>query len=319
LLTLRLAYLSVSKSALMKTFIDDLKQTWHKPNNGLVQLIVINVIVFVCVNIIWVFAALFKAPAVFAAVQYALFIPAPITEFITRPWTLFTYFFTHQDFFDILFSMLGLYWFGRIIHEYLGNPKVISLYIYGGVMGGICYLILLNTIPTLDAIGSEVGVVGARASVYAIAVAAATLVPNLTLHLLFLGPVQLKYVVAVYVFLAFISLAGANAGASVAYLGGAVMGYIFIAFLQKGKDLGKPIWIVLHGIQNLFRPKPTIKVKQRATAGGAKASRNEKYSAKSTSPTQDEIDEILDKISAYGYEALTTEEKQILFKASQRK
>lgn len=303
----------------MKTFIDDLKQTWHKPNNGLVQLIVINVIVFVVLKIVWVFSELLKVPDVFAVLQYTLFIPAPIMEFITRPWTLFTYFFVHQDFFDILFCMMGLYSFGRIVHEYVGNPKVISIYIYGGILGGISYLLLLNSVTPLDSIGSEIGVAGSRASVYAIAIAAATLVPNLTLHLLFIGPVQLKYVVFVYVFLGVIGFAGANAGASVAYLGGALMGYIFVVRLRKGQDLGKPIWAIINGIKNLFKPKPTFKVKQKATAGGAKASRMENYSGKSGSPTQDEVDEILDKISAYGYEALTTEEKQILFKASQRK
>jgi hypothetical protein len=216
--------------------------------------------------------------------------------------------------------MLGLYWFGRIVDEYLGNAKLISLYVYGGIVGGICYIILLNSIPTLNAISSEIGVAGARASIYAIAVGAATLVPNLTLHLLFIGPVQLKYVVAIYVFLAFIGLAGGDAGSSVAYLGGALLGYIYIQRLQKGQDLGRPLWIVLNGIKNIFSGKPKIKVKQKATAGGAsKASRSEGYSGKGGVPSQDEIDALLDKISAYGYDSLTTEEKQTLFKASQKK
>lgn len=302
----------------MKTFVDDLRYTWSKPNNGLVQLIVINVIVFVLLNIVWVFAALFNYPPMYQIMQKSLFIPAPIMEFILRPWTLFTYFFTHKDFFDILFGMLGLYWFGRIIDEYLGNEKLIALYVYGGIVGGICYIVLLNIVPTLSHVGSEIGVAGARASIYAIAVGAATLVPNLTLHLLFIGPVQLKYIVAIYVFLAFVGLAGGDQGASVAYLGGALIGYIFIARLQKGQDMGRPLWAMLNAIKNVFSTKPKIRVKQKATAGGTKASRAESYSGKNV-PSQDEVDAILDKISAYGYEALTTEEKQILFKASQKK
>ena len=83
--------------------------------------------------------------------------------------------------------------------------------------------------------------------------------------------------------------------------------------------MGRPLWAMLNAMKGVFTPKSTIRVKQKATAGGAKASRSEAYSGKSGVPSQDEIDAILDKISAYGYESLTTEEKQLLFKASQKK
>jgi membrane associated rhomboid family serine protease len=303
----------------MQTFIDDIKYNWNKPNNGLVRLIAINIAVFMLLKIVWVVSELSHFPIAYTITQEALFIPAPILEFIVRPWTLFTYFFTHKDFFSILFSMIGLYTFGRIIEAYLGNAKLISLYVYGGIFGGICYLLVVNLVPTLGVIGSEIGVAGSNASVYAIAVAAAVLSPNLTLHLLLLGPVKLKYVVGVYVLLALMVFVGENVGANVAYLGGALMGYIFINNIRKGNDLGKPLWKMLNSIAEIFKPKPKIRVKQKATAGGGQASRKESYSGKSGIPTQDEVDAILDKISAYGYEALTTEEKQILFKASQKK
>jgi membrane associated rhomboid family serine protease len=306
----------------MSTFIEDFKTTWSKPNNGLMQLIVLNVIVFVVLNTIWVFSKLFDYRPMYLVMRDVLFMPYQLPEFIVRPWTLFTYFFTHQDFLHILFNMLGLYWFGRIIDEYAGNQRLIGIYIYGGIAGGLLYLLLLNTIPTLSTISNDVGMIGASGSVYAIAVAAAVLVPNLSLHLLFFGAVQLKYLVAIYVFLSFIGLGGENAGGSVAHLGGALMGFVFAAQYRKGNDWSRPIWRLFSWLNSWRKPQPTrFSTRQKTTVGGsAKNSRAENgYSGKTYTPSQDEIDAILDKISAYGYESLTTEEKQILFKASQKK
>ncbi len=303
----------------MQTFIDDIKYNWNKPNNGLVKLIAINIVVFLLFKTIWVFSELAHFPTLYLYTQQALFMPAPIMEFITRPWTIFTYFFAHKEFFSILFSMMGLYTFGRIIESYLGSAKVVSLYVYGGIFGGICYLLVLNLFPDFEIIGSEIGVAGSNASIYAIAVAAAVLAPNMNLHLILLGPVKLKYIVGVYIVSAVFVFLGENTGATIAHLGGAFMGYIFIKNIRNGRDLGLPLWRMIDSIAGIFKPKPKIRVKQKATAGGGKPSRTESYSGKSGVPTQDEVDAILDKISAYGYEALTTEEKQILFKASQKK
>jgi len=94
-----------------------------------------------------------------------------------------------------------------------------------------------------------------------------------------------------------------------------------VKMLQNGTDIGRPIYWVMESWNNLVRPKPPVRVsyRQRSSAGAATSS----YAAGSTStavntPDQDEVDMILDKISRSGYESLTREEKQKLFRASQR-
>lgn len=312
----------------MTGFIDDLKNAFNKPNNSLYKLIAINIVVFVITGVIYVISKLSGYEEVWEAVYFNLAIPSEPSFFLKKPWTLFTYMFVHdlKGIFHILFNMLALFWFGQLIMEYLGSKKVLSLYILGGITGGLLYLLLLNTIPSLE--GSSV-MVGASAGVFAIVVAAATLLPDYTFFLLFLGPVKIKYIAAIYVFLSFLGSVGPNAGGDIAHLGGALLGFIFILQLRKGNDIGKPVNAVFDGIAGLFKKRSKIKVSynkganayaKKATASKVTSSYSKKTSASSsTSVDQDEIDAILDKISQSGYEKLTTEEKQKLFKASQKK
>jgi membrane associated rhomboid family serine protease len=314
----------------MTGLLDDLKNAFNKPNNSLYQLIAINIVVFVITGVIMVFSKLSGFPQAWILTYENIAISSVITEFIYKPWTLITYMFAHdleqQGFrviFHILFNMLALFYFGQLIMEYLGSKKVLSLYVLGGVAGGLLYLLLLNTVPALMVPSY---LVGASAAVYAIVVAAATLLPDYTFFLLFLGPVRIKYIAAVYIFISFLGSVGDNAGGEISHLGGALIGFIFIVSLRKGNDLGKPVIAILDGIGNLFKRKSKIKVSYNKGSYAKETSKvSSGYKSKSTTSSssssidQDEIDAILDKISQSGYDKLTTEEKQKLFKASQKK
>lgn len=295
----------------MTTLFDDFKNAFRKNDNGLIQLILINVIVFVVLNIIYVISRISGGTFYFHVADF-LSIPAPIREFIRQPWTLVTYFFTHKDVFHILFNMLFLYWFGNIIKEYLGNRRLINIYVIGGLAGGIAYLLVFNLIPFYAHQAQGVQMIGASAAVYAIVVAAPTLIPNYTFNLLLIGPVRIIYIAAFYIFVSFINVVGPNAGGNIAHLGGALMGFLYIQQLRRGKDLGKPVSFVLEKVNGLFKKKSKIKVTytNRTVTKASKANPKK--------PNQDEIDAILDKISVSGYESLSKEEKQKLFSASQK-
>ncbi len=299
----------------MNGFLDDFKNAFSKPNNGLIQLIVINVVVFLVLIVLKVILTVSGSPDIYSYIYHLLFLPAPVQEFIRQPWSLFTYFFVHddRDLLHILFNMLFLYWFGKLIEEYLGNRRLINLYILGALFGGIVYLIMYNLIPYYQDRQPIFGMVGASAAVYAVVVGAATLMPNYTFFLLLLGPVRIKYIAAFYVVSSFIGTIKENSGGNIAHLGGALLGFIFIIQLKKGHDLGKPLTAFAEWLKDLTKPKPKIKVTHR-TAVRNGASPGSLYSA----PNQDEIDAILDKISRSGYESLTKEEKQKLFRASQK-
>lgn len=311
----------------MSVLTDEFKNVWTKSNNGLMQIIVINLLVFVVINLLYVGLAVSGARDIYGEIAQFIYIPAPIEKFVWRPWTLITYFFTHQNPLHILFNMWTMYWFGLIIKDFLGNSKVIALYLLGGIAGGVVYLICFNTIPYFIELTPELGMLGASACVYAIVVAAATYKPNLEMNLLFLGNIKIVYIAIAVIFLSFIGIgsssSNAGAGGNLAHLGGAFIGYLFIKQYERGIDWSTPITGLMNLISRIFTKKTgsragNTSTKSKSNSGKASNSKPKGY-ASPANPSQDEIDMILDKISAYGYDSLTTEEKQILFKASQKK
>jgi hypothetical protein len=207
--------------------------------------------------------------------------------------------------------MLVLYWFGRVFVEYLGSDKLIAVYVLGGLVGGICYLIIYNL--NIQYFG-DAEMVGASGAIFAIVVATATLLPDYTFHLLLLGPVRIKYIALFYVVLSVLYVRqGVNLGGNIAHLGGAFMGFIYIKQLQQGSNWGSWVTAFLEWSKNLFKPQPKVKVSYRS-----EKKQNQKTKPSAEKVSQDEIDAILDKISVGGYESLTRDEKEKLFNASKK-
>jgi len=294
---------------------NDFKSAFQRHNNAHAQLIIINVVIFLVIGFISVVGVIASASAIPDFIYQQFTIPPTIAEYLTRPWTLITYMFAHSryDIFHILFNMLALYWFGKLFVEYLGSDKLIAVYVLGGLAGGLLYLLMFNTVPFFVERSGFSGMVGASAAVFAIIVATATLLPDYTFHLLFFGPVRIKYIALFYVVLSFLGTTQENAGGNIAHLGGALMGFVYIKQLQAGVNWGGWITITLDWFKDLFKPKRNVKVTYRKEEkrSGSKPSGPSKAS-------QAEIDAILDKISDRGYESLTKEEKEKLFNASKK-
>ena len=113
---------------------------------------------------------------------------------------------------------------------------------------------------------------------------------------------------------------GGNAGGEITHLGGALVGFLFIKQLQAGRDLGRPVQAVGNFFARLFARRPAMSVSstRRPEPVAATAPSGGKKNAVANQPLQDEIDLILDKISRSGYESLSKDEKQKLFRASQQ-
>lgn len=306
----------------MYSILDDFKNAWRKPDNGLVQLIILNVTVFVGLGILLVISSITGFDSLFEFAYRQFTIPAPIGEFITRPWTLLTYSFAHsfRNLWHIIMNMLVLYWFGKVFVDFLGSQKLINLYVMGALAGGITYLLAYNLIPFYEErMHLFNGMVGASAAVYAITVATATYWPNYKFYLLLIGPVKIAYIAIFVIITALLGTVGSNAGGNLAHLGGALIGYIYAVQLRKGNELGKWVFKSMEFIKSFFVKSPTIKVSHRKTRSGKATSG--KTSSASQAPkgyNQADIDKILDKISASGYDSLTKEEKEMLFNASKK-
>ena len=298
--------------------LEEFKNAFSKPNNAHMQLIIINVVVFVTMGIILVVSEIGGFRGFFDAIHLQFQIPAKFQEFIFRPWTILTYSFMHEipGILHILFNMLTLYWFGKLFVEYLGSDKLIAVYILGAISGALVYLLSYNLIPyfVMRSVNSNVVMVGASASIDAIVVASATLLPEYTFFLLFFGPVRIKYLAAIIVFLSFLGTVSSNAGGNLAHLGGALMGFIYTKQLQAGINWGAWITGTIDAIKSLFAPKPKVKITYRKEEPKVQ----KKTSSTFTKASQEEIDTILDKISDKGYESLSKEEKEKLFNASKK-
>lgn len=288
---------------------DQVRDTF-KRGSALIKLIYINAAVFLLIKIIQVLAFLFGFSGVSTVLVHWLSVPADIPTLITRPWSIFTYMFLHEGFFHILFNLLWLYVFGRIFLMYLNEKKLLSVYLVGGLAGAALYIISFNIFPAFREVVSLSLALGASASVMAIVIAISVYVPNFSINLLFLGPVKLKYIAIFTIVLDVLSIPSSNSGGHIAHLGGALFGYLYISQYRKGKVITSGFDRFMDNVFALFKPKPKFKVTHKQHRPKTDIEYN-----KEKAKRQEKINKILEKISKKGYESLTREEKEILFKA----
>lgn len=287
------------------SIVDEIKESF-KTGSILTKLIYVNLAVFVIYNLVQALFLLTGNGDSFNLMQY-LAVPAYIPNLALHPWTIITYMFFHEGFLHILFNLLWLYWFGQIFLGFMSQQKMLGVYIMGGIAGALLYMLFYNIFPHFHGALPISYALGASASVYAIVVATATYSPNLQLNLMFIGPVRLKYIALFMLMLDIISIAGSNAGGHIAHLGGALFGYFYVVLHNKGYDMAKPAIFIIDMVQGLWKPKPRMKVNYK------KADTDFDYN-KRKKEQQAKVDAILDKIAKSGYEKLTAEEKEILFK-----
>jgi|694.fasta_scaffold94343_3 membrane associated rhomboid family serine protease len=295
---------------MFSSIIQDCKNAF-RDGNRLIQLIIVNLFVFVLVNLVKLGFMLAGQSQGQVDMNYhnyfGKFISMPLNaiNFIYKPYTIITYQFVHYGFFHLFFNMLSLYWFAQILENVLGNSKTLSLYIYGGITGALFALLAYSIMPNLD---PSTDLIGASAGVAAIIIAAATISPTAEVRLFIIGNVQLRYIALAFIIINLVSIPTfSNVGGSIAHLGGALFGFIFIKQLQRGNDFSVPFNKFFDWIGNLFSKKSKLNIAH---------SNIDKTKPKKVNSKQKELDVILDKISQSGYDSLTAVEKEFLFKYS---
>ena len=290
---------------------DDIKRTF-KSGSTLTRLIYINIAVFLIISIVSVIGYLINNQTISIKVLNLLSVPSSLKALLLRPWTIITYMFTHKDILHILFNMLWLYWFGIIFLEYLDPRKLVAVYLSGGISGAIVYVISFNIFPVFSQVVAESVAIGASASVMAVVVAIAAYVPDYSVNLLLLGRLKIKYVALAIFILTSVLDFSVNSGGKLAHIGGALFGYIFTLNLRRGRDLGKVINKIIDFFATLFKPRKKLRVTYKKRADDFEYN-------KARAEHQQKINRILDKISKGGYDSLTKEEKDLLFRESQKK
>lgn len=285
--------------------LDDLKFKIQK-GDALVRVIIINFFIYIPLQLLYLIGKATQNFFLFDVVKSYFELPSLPSLFLLRPWTVIAYGFAHYEIWHFLMNMLGLYWLGGIVQEFLGQKRFVNIYILGTIFGGLLCMLAYNTLPYFE---NKISLlVGASGAVFALGVAAVTLLPRYTVYFPFLGEVKLVYVIGVYLLISLAFSLGDNAGGNIAHLGGGFLGYLYIKMLNNGYDMGSPIQKTWLWISGLFKRKSKLRVSYK----------NLEH-VSSEYPDQEEIDRILDKMNQKGgYNALSKEEKEKLFKYSQK-
>jgi len=283
--------------------------------NQLVNLITLVAVVFVLLKFVFVIFKLTQLTEVdYKTNLFNKFIlPGSFGEFIKLPWTIITYMFVHDGLMRVLGNLLWLWAFGFILQDLMGNKRIIPLFVYGGIIGGIFFILTHSLFFKGPAEFAMLE--GSSPCILAIALATTMLAPRYRIFPMLNGGIPLWILTLIFVIIDFASIPILNTPAQVAHAMGGITGIIFVHQLKRNRDLGAGLNFLFDSIGNLFNParKPERKEAQQHfyKVGGTHPFK------KVPNITQARIDALLDKISQKGYRSLSEEEKEILRRASE--
>jgi len=272
------------------------------------KLIVINIAVFL---LFFIASFLFNTSSEVLMQWFVL--PEEPIEVLKQPWSLLTYSFLHGGFMHILFNMIWLNFFSKFILNLFSEKRFLTVYLLGALYGGLLFVSAYNVFPVFQ---SKAGyLLGASASVSALMVFAATYSPNISFRFFMVTIKLWQLAVGLFLLDLFRLGSGTNPGGMLSHVGGAVFGYVYAVQLAKGNDIGLWFEKIVASLVNLFKTKKNTPFRK-----VHKTPKN--TSKKKTTSVKDErqikIDGILDKIGKSGYESLTKQEKDFLFKAGDK-
>ena len=287
--------------------LDDLKLQF-RIGDTTTKLIFWNVGLFVVPLLIFSFLRLFKIE-----IEYLDFVSLSTAprELFWKPWSIISYAFFHNGIFHVLFNMLMLNFAGKLFVTFFTQKQLLSLYIVSAIFGGVIYIISYLTFPAL--VNITVSMVGASGAIMAILVATATYQPTMEVRLLLFGNVKLVYLVLVLLIIDLIQLPMNNTGGHLAHLGGALFGFLYVKQMQNGTDITNWFTICIDFFANLFSLKKATPFRS-VHVNPKKPIQKPQSNIIFKDKTQQQIDDILDKIGKSGYDSLDQQEKEFLFK-----
>ena len=282
-------------------FINTIKYK-YKIGTIIDKFIYLNVGVFALTLLITVFQGLYKGEQNFLVQWFSL--DGNLNAFLTKPWAIISYGFLHADFIHLIFNMITLYFIGNLFIQYFTQKQALNFYILGTLFGGTLYVISQNYFPLFEGMNSTL--VGASAGISAIFIGIATYMPNYEIKIRFIGFVKLWYLAVIWLAFDVIGLIGPNAGGSFSHLGGSLFGFLYVNQTNTKKTA------VFEMFSSFFKRK------EKPLKTVHKSAKRKKNTPKNSTPNQEQIDSILDKISKSGYDTLTKVEKEFLFKQGKR-
>ncbi|MDR2084158.1 MAG: rhomboid family intramembrane serine protease [Bacteroidales bacterium] len=285
---------------------------FFKSKSALSTLILINIIIWLIIALIDVFCFLFNKSSPLAAANISnnsmqwLALPSDLNSLLHKPWTIITYMFVHSNFFHIFFNMFTLFYAGKLFMTYFRKNQLLWTYFFGGIIGAAFFIGAMNIFPVFIEQNTNFHLIGASAAVLAILVTIATYIPNLEINLWLLGRVKLKYLALILILIDVLSISAGNAGGHFSHLGGMLYGFCYGFYLRRNHN--RHLSSFFQRLSNRFK--------------NLKKDRNYKNQVreekKKSEENQQNIDNILAKVSKSGYGSLTKEEKDLLFSKSKK-
>lgn len=301
--------------------VNDFKRWYYQQPQALRTIITINVVVWVAMQLLQVW------PAGLVFVRSHLALNPVFPDILLEPWQLVSYSFMHAGLLHVGFNMLWLFWIGREFERMHGSEQFWTVYLSTAIGGALICLLLSPFLPSIAGGmvgGRSIPVLGASASVLGVLTTVAILYPHKQIRLLFFGVMPLLWLVVGFLVIDALLALSSSGTAVAAHWGGALTGY-FYAKGQRG-EVRIPSWLApFFGGRRSRRTSPGLldRVKgwfgSDATTGGNRSERTvgSDGAPSRSSDRSEEVDRILDKISEQGYEALSDEEKRILYEASE--
>ncbi|HVW61333.1 MAG TPA: rhomboid family intramembrane serine protease [Puia sp.] len=292
------------------------KMILGQDGNALVQLIVINAVLFVILQFIYlIFSFNEKGPAFETDILGWFSMSMDVNKLSSRPWTILTFIFSEQKIARFIGNMFWLWGFGYILQDLMGNRKLIPIYLYGGVASAIVALLAYSFIPGLRTYAPGVYLLGANPGIMAVAIATTTIAPDYRIFPMINGGIPLWIFTLIFLIVDLAGIGHGDTAGYIANLTGAGAGFVFIYLVRRGYD--GSIWMnrVFDWCNDLFNPDKKRKGRSPKDEFYYKVSGTQPYK-KIPNITQQRIDEILDKINQQGYRFLTDEEKDILKRAA---
>lgn len=296
------------------SFLNEIKRTYN--TGGMhIRLVFFNALVFVGIGILSLIARLFGNGEVIHAFLTAIFaLKTDLIGFVTHPWGLVTSMFAHFGFWHFAMNMLFLFFSGQMFLQFFSGKRLLSTYILGGLFGGLLEIVTHLLFPAIGVQGAVV--VGASGSIMAIFMALAFYRPQLQIMLFGVVPVRLFILALLFLLSDLFAIGTYDGTAHFAHLGGALLGYLSVRNLNSNKNIvsmfSKFLDRFFNFFKGLFGPK---KMKVVKTDRRPNFKSDEQY-ALEKKLNQEKTDAILDKISRAGYDSLSKNEKDFLFKQS---
>lgn len=293
---------------------DDIKQHWR--TGGMVKrLLIINIGVFLLIWAVELAGWIINMRGLGTLLLNQLMGTSNPAQLLLKPWTPITYMFTHQAPMHLFWNMVMFWFSAQLFQSILGEKRLLGNYLLGG-LAGFAFYALGSLMPAHLDLGSSGPILGASAAVMSVLIGIATYRPDMLVNLFLIGPVRLKYIALAVLVLDLIAIrSGSNTGGHLAHLGGALYGYLAARQLAKGHDWSGAFVDRLQRILLFPTPKkgPRMRVEKSPHRRDGKPTDAEFNMAKHRQ--QDRIDAILDKISRSGYDSLTKDERDFLFRS----